>query len=58
MIAIGCLLLIVLPLVGLAVGGLVAGPEGALWAAFAGFGIALILAGTAAFALFKAGRRS
>ena len=56
MLAVGCLLLVVLPLAGLAVGGLVAGLEGAIWAAAAGFAIALAVAGTAAFALVKAGR--
>ena len=57
MFAVGCLLLVVLPLMGLALGGLVAGPRGATIAALAGFAVALAVCGVAGFALMKAGRR-
>lgn len=57
MIAFGCLLLIVLPLIGLAVGGYVAGGEGAAWAAVAGLVIAIAVCGVSAAALVKAGRQ-
>ncbi|WP_200913325.1 hypothetical protein [Sphingomonas sp. Leaf10] len=45
MIAIGCLLLVILPIVGLALGGLIAGPAAARWGAAIGFGIALLVCG-------------
>jgi hypothetical protein len=57
MIAFGCLLLIVLPLIGLAVGGYVAGGEGAAWAAVIGLVVAIAICATAAAALVKAGHR-
>jgi len=57
MIAFGCLLLIVLPLIGLAVGGYVAGGEGAAWTAVAGLAIAIAVCGMSAAALIKAGSR-
>jgi hypothetical protein len=57
MIAFGCLLLIVLPLIGLAVGGYVAGGEGAAWAAGAGLAIAIAVCGVSAAAIIKAGRQ-
>lgn len=57
MIAIGCLLLIVLPLAGLAGGGLIAGPAGARWGAAIGFGIAAIACGLTGYALVKISRR-
>lgn len=56
MIALGCLLLIVLPLVGLAAGGYVAGGEGAAWAAIGGLAIAVAVCGVTAAALVKARR--
>jgi len=57
MIAFGCLLLIVFPLIGLAVGGYVAGGQGAAWAAAGGFMIAVAVCAVTAAALIKAGRR-
>jgi len=51
---IGCLLIIVLPLLGLAGGGLLAGAEGATWGAIAGFVIAVAVFGSGIFALIKA----
>lgn len=57
MIAFGCLLLIVLPLIGLVVGGYIGGGEGAAWAAAIGFAIAIAVCGMTAAALMKARRR-
>lgn len=57
MFTIGCLALIVLPLAGLALGGFVAGPEGAKWGAIGGFAIALALTGVTTYALVSAARR-
>lgn len=56
MLALGCLLLIILPLVGLTAGGLIAGPVGARWGAALGFAVAIVLCGVASYALVKAGR--
>lgn len=56
MIAFGCLLLLVLPLMGLAVGGYIGGVDVALWTALAGFGVAVAVCGITAAALVKAGR--
>jgi hypothetical protein len=56
MIAVGCLLIVILPLLGLAVGGIVAGPEGAKWGAVVGFGLASGVCGMSAYALMKIGR--
>jgi hypothetical protein len=55
---IGCLMLIVLPLLGLAIGGVLAGPQGARWGAVAGFALALIVfvGGTWAFVKGTRGR--
>jgi hypothetical protein len=57
MIAIGCLLLVILPIIGLAVGGVIAGREGAEWGALAGLAVALTVCGSTAYALVKVGRR-
>ncbi|GGE93193.1 hypothetical protein [Sphingomonas prati] len=57
MIAIGCLALLVLPLTGLACGGWIAGPDGAIWGAAIGFGLALGVCGFSAYALRVIGRR-
>jgi len=58
MAVIGCLLLIILPLLGLIIGGLLAGAEGVKWGAAAGFALALVFCGAGTYALFKATRRS
>jgi len=58
MAALGCFLLLVLPLAGLVIGGMVAGREGMLWGAGAGLAIALAMCAIAGGALVKAGRRS
>jgi hypothetical protein len=57
MIAFGCLLLVVLPLMGLAIGGYVGGLQAALWAALAAFVVAGAICGLSAAALVKARRR-
>lgn len=57
MVAVGCLALILLPLAGLVLGGLLGGPAVARWAALAGFALALALCGLAAYAMAKATRR-
>jgi hypothetical protein len=57
MIAIGCLLLLVLPLVGLVAGALVAGPPGARWGAALGLTIAAIATGFSAYAMARIARR-
>jgi hypothetical protein len=55
-VAVGCLLLIVLPLAGLLGGGFFFGPEGATWGAVIGFVVAVVACAVPAFALVKAGR--
>lgn len=57
MIAIGCLLLIILPIAGLVVGGLIAGPVGARWGAGIGFAIAAVVSGVSGLALFRVRKR-
>jgi uncharacterized membrane protein len=54
LIAIGCLSLIVLPLIGLAVGGYVGGLAAAIWSAFGGLIIAALVCGVGVLALLKA----
>lgn len=57
MAALGCILLLVLPLVGLTIGGLLAGPTGMAWGAGVGLAAALAISGVAGGALVKASRR-
>jgi hypothetical protein len=57
MIAVGCLALVVLPLLGLVLGALIAGPDGAMWGAIAGLCIALVVSGVMGWALIQVGRR-
>lgn len=57
MIALGCLALVILPLVGLVAGALIAGPAGGRWGAAAGLVAALAISGVMAYALVKVGRR-
>lgn len=57
MIAIGCLLLVVLPIIGLTLGGLLAGPVGAQWGAAIGFGVACVVMGLSGYAMVQIGRR-
>lgn len=53
MIAIGCLLLVILPIVGLVLGGLLAGPVAARWGAAIGLGIALLVCGVTGYAFAR-----
>lgn len=53
MLAIGSLLLIILPIMGLALGGVVAGPVGARGGAVFGLAIAIGVAGISFFALAR-----
>ncbi|HTG37661.1 hypothetical protein [Sphingomonas sp.] len=57
MIAIGCLLLIVLPMIGLTLGGLLAGLPGVKWGAAIGLAIAVGFAAFAGYGLIQIGRR-
>lgn len=57
MVALGCLLLVILPLTGLVVGGYLIGPEAATWSAAVGFVLAAAICGIGAYALVKASRR-
>lgn len=50
---IGCLLLIVLPLLGLAAGGFLWGPQGAKWGAGIGFAVALAVFAGGSYAFIK-----
>ncbi|GLK42499.1 MULTISPECIES: hypothetical protein [Novosphingobium] len=50
---IGCLLLIVLPLLGLAAGGFLWGAEGAKWGAGIGFTLALVVFSGGSYAFIK-----
>lgn len=57
MAVIGCLLLIVLPLLGVVAGGLLGGTVGAKWGAGAGLALALLISGGGSYAFLKAMRR-
>lgn len=57
MIVIGCLLLVILPIAGLALGGVIGGPGGARWGALAGLAVALLACGFTSYALAVVGRR-
>ena len=58
MVAVGCLLLVILPLAGLALGLLAGSKFVGIWCALGGFTIAVAVCSTAMYALIKAGRRS
>jgi hypothetical protein len=55
--AIGCFLLIVLPLLGLFIGGAIHGKTGCEWGAGIGFGLAMILCVGGVHAFIAAARR-
>lgn len=57
MVMIGCLALVIFPILGLAAGGLLDGPGGARLGAGIGFLLALALAGVGSLALWKARSR-
>lgn len=54
--AIGCLMMIILPLIGAILGGMVDGPDGSVWGAGGGLAIALTIVGTGIAALVRARR--
>jgi len=56
MIVVGCLALAVFPLIGLTIGGLADGRDGAALGAGIGFALALALCGMGSAALWKARR--
>lgn len=47
----------ILPLLGLVIGGWLAGPDGMIWGAVAGFAVALAIIGVSGYGLVKARRR-
>jgi hypothetical protein len=57
MVAVGCLALLVFPILGLIAGGLLAGRSGAEWGAGLGLALALGLSGAMGWGLVKATRR-
>lgn len=57
MFVIGCLLLVILPIAGLALGGVVAGRQGAEWGALAGLAIAMLVCGFTIYGLAVVSRR-
>lgn len=57
MVAIGCLALLIFPILGLIAGGLYAGCSGAEWGAAIGFALALAISGAMSWALIKAAHR-
>jgi hypothetical protein len=57
MAAVGCLSLLVFPIMGFVVGLWMAGMHAAIWSAVAGFAVAALICGVAAYALIKAARQ-
>ncbi|HWU01688.1 MAG TPA: hypothetical protein VN222_03015 [Novosphingobium sp.] len=57
MVAMGCIALIVLPILGLIAGLMLGGLNAGLWGAGIGFVVALAMSGVTALALVKAGRK-
>ena len=57
MVAFGCLSLVLLPLIGLAAGGYLAGQQGGILGASAGLIVAAIICTVSAYALVTASRR-
>jgi tRNA U34 5-carboxymethylaminomethyl modifying enzyme MnmG/GidA len=55
---IGCFLLVLLPLLGLFIGGAINGKAGCEWGAAIGFGLAVILCAGGVHAFVTAARRS
>ncbi|WP_206243380.1 hypothetical protein [Novosphingobium terrae] len=58
MFAIGCLFFIVLPLIGMFIGGVLHGLVWAIWGAVIGFALASVIGGGSVYALVKASRAS
>jgi hypothetical protein len=58
MVALGCLLVVILPLAGLAMGLLIGSKVVAVWCALGGAASAIAVCSTAIYAVIKAGPRS
>lgn len=56
--AIGCFLLVVMPLLGLFIGGAIDGKTGCAWGAGIGFGLAAILCTGGVYSFVAAARRA
>ena len=56
MAAFGCLLLAVLPLIGVLIGGWIGGAQGSAWGAGIGFAIAVAICAIGGVALVRAGK--
>ncbi len=54
MVIFGCLLLIILPLIGLVIGSYLGGLAIGIWAALGGFGLAVLACSISVMALMKA----
>ncbi|MEW4449522.1 hypothetical protein [Qipengyuania sp. JC766] len=57
MAALGCFLFLALPIIGVVLGGWLAGPDGALAGGVAGFALALAATALSFLGLWKAGKR-
>ncbi|WP_199698810.1 hypothetical protein [Aurantiacibacter zhengii] len=57
MAALGCFLLLIFPILGLVIGGWLAGREGMIWGAGIGLVVALGVSGVMGYALVKARRK-
>ncbi|GAA5055824.1 hypothetical protein GCM10023208_20020 [Erythrobacter westpacificensis] len=57
MAALGCFLLLILPMLGLVIGGWLAGREGMIWGAGIGFALAMCVSGIMGHALVLARRK-
>jgi hypothetical protein len=57
MAAVGCLSLLIFPITGFVIGLWLGGMPAAIWSAVAGFAVAALICGVAAFALIKAARQ-
>lgn len=57
MAALGCFLLLILPLLGVVVGGWIGGRDGMIWGAATGLAVALGVTGAMGYALVKANDR-
>lgn len=54
MVIFGCLALVILPLIGLVIGGYLGGLSVGIWSALGGFGLAVLACSISAVALIKA----
>lgn len=54
MVVVGCLALIILPLIGFVIGSYLDGVQAGIWAALGGFGLAVLACAVSVTALVKA----